>query len=79
MRLQISVTKKILRLLTFYIKRRQPNPAVLPKTKILNINDKTAKTKAICGFPILRTDKPSFFRGFNEESESPYNSKSIDE
>ena len=28
---------------------------------------------------MFRTDKPSFFRGFNEESESRYNLRGIDE
>ena len=38
--------------------------------KNIDINNKTAKTKATWGFPIFRTDEPSFFKGFNEESES---------
>ena len=33
-------------------------------------NNKTAKIKATWSFPIFRLDKPSFFRGFDEESES---------
>ena len=39
-------------------------------------NNKTAKIKATWSFPIFRLDKPSFFRGFDEESESPYHSNS---
>ena len=31
-----------------------------------DINNKTAKRKATLGFPIFRTDKPSFFRGFKD-------------
>ena len=42
------------------------------RQKTGDINNKTAKRKAMWGFPIFRTDKPSFFRGFNEESESRY-------
>ena len=30
-----------------------------------NIDNKTTKRKATWGFPIFRTDKPSFFRGLN--------------
>ena len=36
----------------------------------INVNNKTAKTKTTEGFPIFRTDKPSFLRGFNEETGS---------
>ena len=39
-------------------------------------NNKTAKIKAIWSFPMFRLDKPSFFRGFDEESESRYHSNS---
>ena len=39
-------------------------------------NNKTAKIKATWSFPICRLDKPSFFRGFDEECESPYHSNS---
>ena len=45
----------------------------------IGINNKTAKRKATWGFPIFRADKPSFFRGFNEESVSRYNSNIIDD
>ena len=38
--------------------------------KNIEINNKTAKRKATWIFPIFWTDKPSFFRGFSEESES---------
>ena len=38
--------------------------------KNVDINNKTAKRKATWVFPIFRTDKPSFFLRFNEESES---------
>ena len=38
--------------------------------KNIDINNKTAKRKATWIFPIFQTDKPSFFRGFREESES---------
>ena len=46
--------------------------------KNIEINNKTAKIKATWGFPIFHTDKPSFFREFNEESESRYASNTID-
>ena len=39
--------------------------------------NKTAKIKATWGFLIFRLDKPSFFRGFDEESESRYYSNSF--
>ena len=71
--------KKNTQVINFLYKTTTAKSCCFTQDKNININDKTAKTKAICGFPILRTDKPSFFRGFNEESESPYNSKSIDE
>ena len=35
--------------------------------KNIDINNKTARSKETWGFPIILTDKPSFFRGFNEE------------
>ena len=43
------------------------------------IDNKTAKRKATGGFPIFPADKPSFFRGFNDESVSRYNSHIIDD
>ena len=36
----------------------------------IDINNKTAKRKATGIFPIFWTNKPSFSRGFNEESEN---------
>lgn len=46
--------------------------------KNIDINNKKAKRKATTwGFPIFLTDKPSFFRGFDEPMESRYNSKPI--
>ena len=45
----------------------------------ISINDKTAKTQNDLRFPLFRTDKPSFFRGLNEEPQSRYNSNSMDD
>lgn len=46
--------------------------------KNIDINNKKAKRKATTwGFPIFLTDKPSFFRGFDEPMENRYNSKPI--
>ena len=53
----------------FYIKWRHPNPAILSKKKFNN-NNNTANTKATWGFPIFRTEKPSFFRAFSEKKKT---------
>ena len=45
--------------------------------KNIEINNKTAKRKATWVFPIFRTDKPSFFLRFNEESESRLSDSSL--
>ena len=42
------------------------------RQKTGDLNNKKAKRKAMWRFPIFRTDKPSFLRGINEESESRY-------
>ena len=45
--------------------------------KNIEINNKTAKRKATWVFPMFRTDKPSFFRRFNAESESRLSDSSL--
>ena len=38
--------------------------------KKFNNNNNTANTKATWGFPIFRTEKPSFFRAFSEKKKT---------
>ena len=87
-----SSFKKSTRCAIGYLKETLPHPLpnlvprvfslsnmVAVREKNIYINNKTAKRKATWGFPIFRTDNSSFFRGFNEESESRYDSNIIDD
>ena len=52
------------------------DPAVLSKVIKINYNEKKnskEKTMSELVFPIFRTLKPSFFEGFNENTDSRYN------